>query len=102
MGGHSDISAGAVAASKEHIELIWKTGINFGGNLSDFTVWMLERSLKTLNLRVKEQTKNAQILAEYFGRTFNDKSSILSRAKKSSTAYNSSNSNAWFWCYDVF
>ena len=65
MGGHSDISAGAVAASKEHIELIWKTGINLGGNLSDFTVWMLERSLKTLNLRVKEQTKNAQILAEY-------------------------------------
>ena len=65
MGGHSDISAGAVAASKEHIELIWKTGINLGGNLSDFTVWMLERSLKTLNLRVKEQTNNAQILAEY-------------------------------------
>ena len=65
MGGHSDISAGAVAASKEHIEKIWKTGINLGGNLSDFTVWMLERSLKTLNLRVKEQTKNAQIIAEY-------------------------------------
>ncbi|PQB06552.1 cystathionine beta-lyase [Polaribacter filamentus] len=66
MGGHSDISAGAVAASKEHIEQIWKTAINFGGNLSDQTVWLLERSLKTLNLRVKEQTKNAQIMAEYF------------------------------------
>lgn len=66
MGGHSDISAGAVAASKEHIELIWKTAINFGGNLSDQTVWLLERSLKTMNLRVKEQTKNAQIMAEYF------------------------------------
>jgi cystathionine beta-lyase len=26
---------------------------------------MLERSLKTLNLRVKEQTKNAQVIAEY-------------------------------------
>jgi cystathionine beta-lyase len=65
MGGHSDISAGAIAASKEHIELIWKTGINFGGNLSDQTVWLLERSLKTLNLRVKEQTKNAQEMAEY-------------------------------------
>tara|TARA_R110001632_G_scaffold210521_2_gene335624 strand:- start:14068 stop:15228 length:1161 start_codon:yes stop_codon:yes gene_type:complete len=65
MGGHSDISAGAIAASKEHIELIWKTGINLGGNLSDFTVWMLERSLKTLNLRVKEQTRNAKIMAEY-------------------------------------
>ncbi|CAI8358694.1 MAG: Cystathionine gamma-synthase [Flavobacterium sp. SCGC AAA160-P02] len=65
MGGHSDISAGAVAGSKDHIEKIWKTGINFGGNLSDFTVWMLERSLKTLNLRVKEQTRNAQVMAEY-------------------------------------
>ena len=65
MGGHSDISAGAVATSKEFIELIWETAINLGGNLSDFTVWMLERSLKTLNLRVKEQTKNAQVLAEY-------------------------------------
>ena len=66
MGGHSDISAGAVAASKEHIAQIWKTAINFGGNLSDQTVWLLERSLKTMNLRVKEQTKNAQIMAEYF------------------------------------
>lgn len=66
MGGHSDISAGAIAASQEHIDLIWKTAINFGGNLSDQTVWLLERSLKTLNLRVKEQTKNAQIMAEYF------------------------------------
>lgn len=65
MGGHSDISAGAVAASKEHIAEVWETARNFGGNLSDFMVWMLERSLKTLNLRVKEQTKNAQVIAEH-------------------------------------
>ena len=65
MGGHSDISAGAVAASRKHIEQIWNTAINLGGNLSDQTVWLLERSLKTLNLRVKEQTKNAQFMAEY-------------------------------------
>jgi cystathionine beta-lyase len=71
MGGHSDISAGAVAASADHIEQIWKTAINFGGNLSDQTVWMLERSLKTLNLRVKEQTKNAQIMAEYLEKNSN-------------------------------
>lgn len=65
MGGHSDISAGAVAASKEHIAQIWQTAINLGGNLSDQTVWLLERSLKTLNLRVKAQTENAQIMAAY-------------------------------------
>jgi cystathionine beta-lyase len=68
MGGHSDISAGAIAGSNEHIAQIWKTAINFGGNLSDQTVWLLERSLKTLNLRVKEQTKNAQKMAEYLER----------------------------------
>jgi cystathionine beta-lyase len=44
LGGHSDISAGAVAASAKHIEQIWKTAINLGGNLSDQTVWLLERS----------------------------------------------------------
>ena len=65
MGGHSDISAGAVAASKAHIEQIWKTAINLGGNLSDQTVWLLERSLKTLNLRLKAQTENAQKMAAY-------------------------------------
>lgn len=71
MGGHSDISAGAIAASKKHIEQIWKTAINFGGNLSDQTVWLLERSLKTLNLRVKEQTNNAQEMANYLVRNPN-------------------------------
>ena len=74
MGGHSDISAGAIAASQIYIDLIWKTAINFGGNLSDQTVWLLERSLKTLNIRVKEQTKNAQVIAEYLeGNKFIDK-----------------------------
>lgn len=66
MGGHSDILAGAVAGSKEHIHKIWNIAKNLGGSLSDFTVWMLERSLKTLNLRVKEQCKNALTMARYF------------------------------------
>ena len=65
LGGHSDILAGAVAGSKEHIERIWNVGKNLGGSLSDFTVWMLERSMKTLALRVKAQTKNARKLAVF-------------------------------------
>jgi len=63
LGGHSDILAGAVVGSKAHIERIWNVGKNLGGSLSDFTVWMLERSMKTLALRVKAQTKNAKKLA---------------------------------------
>ena len=65
MGGHSDILAGAVAGSKEHIYQIWNIAKNLGGSLSDFTVWMLERSLKTMNLRVNQQSKNALKMAKY-------------------------------------
>ncbi len=65
LGGHSDILAGAVASSQENINKIWETAKNFGGSLSDYTVWLLERSLKTLGLRVKAQNKNAKKLAKY-------------------------------------
>ncbi|MBP1839958.1 cystathionine beta-lyase [Formosa algae] len=65
LGGHSDIMAGAVACSDEHMHAIWKKAANLGGNLSDFTVWMLERSMKTLVLRVKAQNKNAKALAKF-------------------------------------
>jgi len=65
FGGHSDICAGAVATSQKHIDTIWKTSIALGGNLSDFTVWMLERSMKTLAIRVKAQQRNAKKLAKY-------------------------------------
>lgn len=65
FGGHSDISAGAVAASQTHIDKIWNLAKNLGGNLSDYSVWLLERSMKTLSLRVKAQQKNAKKLAKY-------------------------------------
>ena len=38
---------------------------NFGGSLSDYTVWLLERSIKTLFIRVQAQNKNAQLIAEF-------------------------------------
>jgi len=65
LGGHSDILAGAVASSEVHMKRIWNVGKNLGGSLSDMTVWMLERSMKTLGLRVKAQTKNAMKLAKW-------------------------------------
>lgn len=65
MGGHSDILAGAVAASQEHIDRIFHMGKNLGGNLSDYTVWLLERSIKTMGIRVKAQNRNAKRLAKF-------------------------------------
>lgn len=65
MGGHSDICAGAVAASEVHIMRIWNVGKNLGGSLSDYTVWLLERSMKTMALRVNAQSKNAKRMAKW-------------------------------------
>ena len=65
MGGHSDICAGAVASTQENMDQIFQMGIGLGGSLSDYTVWLLERSMKTLGIRVKAQNENAQHLAEY-------------------------------------
>lgn len=65
LGGHSDILAGVVVGSKTHIDQIRAKGINFGGNLSDFMAYLLERSIKTLGVRMRKHNENAQILAEY-------------------------------------
>ncbi len=65
MGGHSDILAGTVISSQENIDRIFHMAKNFGGSLSDYTVWLLERSIKTMGIRVKAQNENAQKLAEF-------------------------------------
>jgi len=71
LGGHSDILAGTVASSSSNIEKIIESSINYGGNLSEYTVWLLERSIKTLSLRVNAQNENAQKLAEFLNNNKN-------------------------------
>ena len=44
---------------------IFKKGINFGGNISDFMCYLLERSIKTLGVRVEKHNENAQIVAKF-------------------------------------
>lgn len=64
LGGHSDICAGVVAGREELIEKILHKGRNLGGSLSDFTCYMLERSIKTLGLRIEKHNENAGYIAE--------------------------------------
>ena len=65
LGGHSDILAGSVSSSRKNIESVYRVGKSLGGNLSDYTVWLLERSLKTLYVRVEKQNKNANEIANF-------------------------------------
>ena len=63
IGGHSDICCGAVLAAKNLIAKIKKFAANSGGNLNAMTCYLIERSLKTLALRVEKQNKNALEIA---------------------------------------
>ncbi|MBT1697283.1 PLP-dependent aspartate aminotransferase family protein [Fulvivirgaceae bacterium PWU4] len=65
IGGHSDICCGAALASRELITRIWESAIHFGGSLDAHTCWLVERSLKTMVLRVRQQNQNALALAQY-------------------------------------
>ncbi len=65
LGGHSDVCAGAVVSTKKNINTIFQKGKNLGGNMSDFMCYLLERSIKTLGLRVAKHNENALIVARY-------------------------------------
>ena len=65
LGGHSDLSCGAAVTTKELASKIRNTALNFGGNLNALTCYILERSLKTLSVRVKQQNYNALQIAKF-------------------------------------
>jgi cystathionine beta-lyase len=65
MGGHSDLLAGAVAGSRELVDRVHETGLNLGGSMNGITLYLLERSLKTLHLRVERINDNAMEVAHF-------------------------------------
>lgn len=65
LGGHSDICAGVVVGSELSIATIFESAKNLGASLSDYTVWLLERSIKTLYVRVQAQNNNALLLSKF-------------------------------------
>jgi cystathionine beta-lyase len=65
LGGHSDICAGFVLGNNDKINKIQHTALNYGGSLNPLMCHLLERSLKTLYVRVTNQNKNALQIAHY-------------------------------------
>ena len=65
LGGHSDILAGSVSGKSSYIDKIKNSGLNFGANISEYSAWLLERSIKTLSLRVNSQNNNALKIAKF-------------------------------------
>jgi cystathionine beta-lyase/cystathionine gamma-synthase len=65
IGGHSDICCGAVVASRALIARIRESAANFGGSLNAVTCYLIERSLKTMGIRVAQQNTSALAIAGY-------------------------------------
>ncbi len=65
LGGHSDICCGIAVTSKENATRIRKMALSLGGSLNAQTCALLERSLKTLAIRVERQTENAGHIARF-------------------------------------
>jgi cystathionine beta-lyase len=65
LGGHSDLCCGAVLSSRELTRRVRSTALDFGGSLNATTCYLLERSLKTLKLRVERQNQNALAIARH-------------------------------------
>jgi cystathionine beta-lyase len=65
LGGHSDLCFGAILGKKKHIEIIRNTAMNFGGSLNALDCYLIDRSLKTLAIRVHTHNSNAFEVARF-------------------------------------
>ena len=65
LGGHSDLCFGAVLGSKSFVAKLKNTAQNYGGSLNALDCYLIERSLKTLAVRVTKHNENAMHIAEY-------------------------------------
>jgi len=64
LGGHSDLCCGTVNGPTALVNKVRNHGINHGGCLNAQDCHLLERSLKTLDIRVQRQSANAAVIAK--------------------------------------
>ncbi len=64
LGGHSDIVGGAVLGNKDIIAKIFPKKVHFGGSADPHNCYLLERGMRTLEVRMKAHTENASELAK--------------------------------------
>ncbi|MBF0309625.1 MAG: aminotransferase class I/II-fold pyridoxal phosphate-dependent enzyme [Magnetococcales bacterium] len=68
LGGHSDVTAGALMGSKAVLAPVWNWRKNLGSILAPETAHLLARSIRSLPVRVQRQNATAQAVAEALAR----------------------------------
>jgi len=64
LGGHSDLTAGAIAGSGAFIDRVRQIAVSIGATLDPAAAYLLGRGIRTLDLRVRTACDNAMRLAE--------------------------------------
>jgi cystathionine beta-lyase/cystathionine gamma-synthase len=65
LNGHHDVLAGVVMGTASYVEEVRQKMIVWGQAPDPFALWLLERGLKTLDVRVRRQNENAMRVAEW-------------------------------------
>ena len=66
LGGHNDLMAGVIACPKrEYYDELWFTRQAIGTTLDPFPASLLERGLKTFEMRAAKMAENAMAIAEF-------------------------------------
>lgn len=65
LGGHSDLVAGVIAGRDADVVACWNVAKVTGPTLDPMAAWLLHRGLKTLYMRVRRASDNAQSLAQW-------------------------------------
>jgi cystathionine beta-lyase/cystathionine gamma-synthase len=65
LNGHHDMVGGAVLGTAPYIEEVRQKMMLWGGSPDPFACWLLERGLKTLDVRVARQNENALAIARW-------------------------------------
>lgn len=65
LNGHHDVLGGIVCGTTSYVEEVRQKMMLWGQAPDPFSAWLLERGLKTLDVRVRRQNENALAIAEW-------------------------------------
>lgn len=65
LNGHSDVLAGVVAGTEPYIQEVLQKEMVWGQTPDPFALWLLERGLRTLDIRVRRQNDSAMRIANW-------------------------------------
>jgi len=65
LAGHNDATLGVIAGAEDLIQWVWAYHTMHGATASPFDAWNALRGIRTLAVRIRQQSANAQRLAEF-------------------------------------